>query len=126
MFFADMWGRAALERSYQYNFIPFKEIIRFIRYRKTLGFMSVFLNLGGNIVGFIPFGMILPIIAKKCRKFYIVTFLGFDLSLMIESIQLIFKVGSFDVDDIILNTLGGFVGYLLFLICNKFRRKYYG
>jgi len=44
----------------------------------------------------------------------------------VETIQLVWKVGSFDVDDLILNTLGGVIGYLLFWICNKIRRKIYG
>ena len=34
---------------------------------------------------------------------------------MIEIIQLYTKIGVFDVDDIILNTLGGFVGYLIYI-----------
>ena len=50
----------------------------------------------------------------------------FEFSLCVETIQLVWKVGSFDVDDLILNTLGGVIGYLLFWICNKIRRKIYG
>jgi glycopeptide antibiotics resistance protein len=38
---------------------------------------------------------------------------SFSLSLLIEVIQMIFRVGSFDVDDILLNTLGGFLGFML-------------
>ena len=38
--------------------------------------------------------------------------LSFLLTLSIETIQLVFKVGSFDVDDMFLNTLGGIAGYL--------------
>ncbi|MFR0987140.1 MAG: VanZ family protein [Frisingicoccus sp.] len=48
-----------------------------------------------------------PIVSRKNRKFFRVLGLTFLLSLFIECIQLIFKVGSFDVDDLILNTLGG-------------------
>ena len=39
-------------------------------------------------------------------------------SLLVESIQLVSKLGSFDVDDIMLNTLGGILGYVLFRCCN--------
>ena len=44
------------------------------------------------------------------------------LSLLVEVFQFISKVGSFDVDDIILNTIGGIVGYILFIVCNTIRR----
>ena len=41
---------------------------------------------------------------------------GFLLSLTVEVIQLISKVGCFDVDDLILNTLGAVLGYVFFVI----------
>lgn len=126
MFLSEGYGRTITDRSYSYNFIPFKELKRFITYREKLGTVVVVTNIFGNIIGFIPFGLILPIISKKRRKLAIISLLTLELSLMIEITQLIFKVGSFDVDDLILNTLGGFIGYLVFLIFNKIRRKYYG
>ena len=45
---------------------------------------------------------------------------------MIEVTQLLTRVGSFDVDDIILNTLGGVLGNGIFSACNHLRRKYFG
>ena len=48
------------------------------------------------------------------------------MSLFIESVQLLTRVGSFDVDDLILNTLGGILGYVLFYILNKIRRMFDG
>ena len=47
-------------------------------------------------------------------------------ALYAETVQLITRVGSFDVDDLILNTLGAFLGCLLFMVCNKIRRRYHG
>ena len=81
-------------------------------HRKTLGFWSVALNLVGNVVAFIPFGMFLPWLYGKCRRFALTTMFSFEFSLLVETIQLVFKVGSFDVDDILLNTLGGMLGFL--------------
>ena len=37
--------------------------------------------------------------------------------------QLITKVGCFDVDDILLNTIGGVLGYIVFVVCNLLRRR---
>lgn len=121
LFFAESMGRTFSERQYHYNLLPFKEITRFWKYRQTLGFVSVALNLAGNVVAFIPFGTFLPGIFVRCRRFFLTTLLSFEFSLCVEVIQLIWKVGSFDVDDILLNTLGGMIGYMIFLIYYKIR-----
>ncbi|MBP3351958.1 MAG: VanZ family protein, partial [Lachnospiraceae bacterium] len=42
----------------------------------------------------------------------------------IELSQLFMKVGCFDVDDLLLNTIGGILGFITFLICNVIRRNY--
>ena len=82
---------------------------------------AVFLNLGGNVIGFIPFGFILPIISRRGRRWYNTFMLAFGLSLGIETTQLIFKVGSFDVDDLLLNTIGGILGYIAYRLVQRFR-----
>lgn len=120
--------RTYSERSYHYNLMPLKEIKRFIIYRKALGAKAVCFNLLGNIVAFIPYGMLLPLLAHNQRKFYRVVLLSFDFSLLVELVQLVSKVGSFDVDDLILNTIGGAIGYVGFLLanhirCHKFEQK---
>jgi len=48
--------------------------------------------------------------------------LSFLLTLSIETIQLVFKVGSFDVDDMFLNTLGGIAGYICVCMAKGVRR----
>nr|WP_294660435.1 VanZ family protein [uncultured Blautia sp.] len=127
LFFSEEYGRvAAEERIYRYNLIPFVEIRRFWIYREQLGVFAVITNLLGNVIGFIPYGFILPVIARKCRSGFFIILSGFGLSLLVETIQLITKVGCFDVDDLILNTLGAALGYLAFAVCNYLRRNHYG
>lgn len=116
LFFAESLGRNYSERAYHYNLMPFKEIRRFWTYRQTLGFWSVSLNLVGNVAAFIPFGIFLPRLFQRCGSFLLTTLLSFELSLCVEMLQLAWKVGSFDVDDILLNTLGGISGYLIYRI----------
>lgn len=125
LFFAESTGRTFQGRDYNYNLVLFREIRRFIVYHRELGLMTVLLNLGGNIVAFIPFGVILPVLHRKFRSFFFMTFMTLEFSLLVEIIQLIFKVGSFDVDDLLLNTIGGMSGYLIFAIMNKIRRNRY-
>ncbi len=123
LFFAETMGRTVTEREYHYNLMPLKEIKRFWTYRHSLGFWSVCLNLFGNVAAFLPFGMFLPRLCPKCRKFLLTMLFSFELSLCVELIQLVGKVGSFDVDDILLNTLGGAFGYLCYSISKKLFSK---
>ena len=127
LFFSESYGRVAdAERIYRYNLKPFVEIRRFWVYRRQLGTFALFTNIFGNVIGFIPYGFILPVITNRMRSGFLIIFSGFSISLTVELIQLVTKVGCFDVDDLILNTLGSAVGYGCFLICNHIRRKYYG
>ncbi|MBU5479918.1 VanZ family protein [Blautia sp. MSJ-19] len=127
LFFSEEYGRVAVEeRMYRYNLIPLVEIRRFWIYRKQLGLMAVATNLFGNVIGFIPYGFILPVIVRRCRNGFFIILSGFALSLLVETVQLVTKVGCFDVDDMILNTLGAALGYGLFAVCNYLRRKHYG
>lgn len=124
LFFAESTGRTFEGRTYHYNLELFKEIRRFIVYRHTLGTKAVMLNLLGNIAAFVPFGFFLPVLYPKCRSFFYTVFFSFECSLIVETIQLVSKVGSFDVDDMLLNTIGGAVGCFLFYWVNRIRRNY--
>lgn len=106
-----------------YNVVPFAEIRRYLKYRNVLGRKLVLLNLGGNILGFVPFGILLPIMEPGFRRFLSVAGRCFGLSLMIELTQLITQVGCFDVDDIFMNTLGGCLGYAAWALIGYLRRK---
>ncbi len=125
LFLSEAYGRQDFaRRDYQYNLVLFREIKRFWIYREQLGKIS-FLNLVGNVVGFIPFGFILPILGRKRLSGIKVTVLGFLFSLWVECMQLISKVGSFDVDDLLLNTAGVILGCVAFHISNGIRRRLY-
>ena len=106
-----------------YNLVPFKTIKMYITFADYFQFKIWFTNLFGNILAFMPFGFLLPIVFKKLRNFWIVTIMSFLFSLFVETMQRTFYVGGFDVDDILLNTIGGFFGYLIFkliyMIFNK-------
>ena len=122
MFFAESLGRTGNEEAhYAYNLELFKEIRRFIVYREQLGWKAVILNLGGNVAGFMPFGFILPVVSRRGRRWYNAFLLGFFLSLCIEATQLAFKVGSFDVDDLLLNTIGGILGFAGYKVVQRVR-----
>lgn len=120
---SDWYGRSGEMQEYHYNLVLFKEIKRFWIYRAQLGMRSVVYNLLGNVVVFVPFGFFMPM-ASKYRSFLVTAFYGFGISFCVEAFQLITRVGSFDVDDLFLNTIGGILGYILFVICNTVRRRH--
>ena len=86
--------------------------------------MALFLiNIVGNMVAFMPFGFFLPIISRRSRKWYNTVSFGLIFSLILETLQLIFKVGSFDVDDMLLNTVGAGLGFLVYRTVQRTRVK---
>ena len=120
LFFAENYGRVTGLENYRYNLVPFREIERFWKYRGELGIHS-FYNLAGNILGFVPAGFFIPMLWKNKRGFFFTICVTFQMSLLVEILQLIFRVGSFDVDDLLLNTFGGMLGYLLLILLIKWR-----
>ena len=108
---------------YHYNLVLFREIKRFWNYREEVGLFAMFTNLFGNVIIFIPFGFFMPM-ASKYRSIFSAVFYSFGLSLCVETFQLITKVGSFDVDDLLLNTVGGLVGYIIFVMGEALRRRH--
>lgn len=123
LFLAEWYGRTGVSEEYRYNLELFKEIKRFITYREQLGIFTVFTNLAGNIIIFVPYGFFISM-ASRSRGFFKTLFFSMGLSLCVEVTQLFTRVGSFDVDDILLNTVGGVIGYMIFLICNGLRRRH--
>lgn len=90
------------------NFIPFKEMFRY-----ELFSPKFIRNVMGNVLLFIPFGFFNSYILKSRRLWYPVT-LTLVVSTTIEIVQ--YYIGRvFDIDDIILNILGGFIGYLIYI-----------
>ncbi|MBO5598369.1 MAG: VanZ family protein [Oribacterium sp.] len=127
MFFSEMEQRGVgAKTEYTYNLTPFVEISRYLFSGKQIGLRGVLLNLYGNILGFMPFGFILGVISSRCREhWYNAVICTYLLSFGIEMIQLVLRAGSCDVDDIILNTLGGTLGYAVFCFVQHIRKVNY-
>ena len=79
------------------------------------------LNVVGNVAAFMPCGFFLPIVSRRSKKWYNTVIISGGFSLCVELVQLVSKVGSFDVDDIILNTAGGILGYITYRIVQRIR-----
>jgi len=101
------------------SLIPFRTLLQ---YAKTLfsggdsaEVKHAFINIFGNLLLFVPFGILLPIIFEKLRRCAWRFILCFAAAIVfIEAIQLFTLRGACDIDDLILNTIGAFCGFLLF------------
>ena len=120
LIFSDWYGRTGEMREYHYNLVLFQEINRFWYHRDRLGWIA-YANLFGNVLIFVPFGFFMPM-ASRYRSLFLTLFYSFGLSFLVEAFQFVSRVWSFDVDDLLLNTIGGVLGYIIFVICNTIRR----
>ncbi len=82
-----------------------------------------FLNFLGNILIFVPIGLLPPLLWKRCRRFWKMALLGCGLSVLIEVTQLLLPRGT-DIDDVWLNTTGAVTGYLLYLLVKKIAPRF--
>ncbi|MFD5254280.1 VanZ family protein [Streptomyces bobili] len=71
-------------------------------------------QIGGNLLLGVPFGVLVPVVAPRARGLVRVLLLTASVMLLVEFAQGALVTGrAFDVDDVILNTAGALVGYLL-------------
>ena len=90
------------------NLVPFKEMFRY-----SFGSPKFVKNVVGNILMFLPFGFFVSYYLKANKVGYPLV-LTLIVSLTIELVQL--KIGRvFDIDDVILNVIGGFCGFLIYV-----------
>ncbi|MFC4355655.1 VanZ family protein [Chryseomicrobium palamuruense] len=74
----------------------------------------------GNLLAFIPFGILVPKLFEHHFKTYIkFTALFVSLILCMEIVQLVTYLGSFDIEDIIINTIGATIGFCAYKISER-------
>lgn len=85
---------------------------------------SYWYNFFGNVVWFMPFGMMVPYLFRMKGAFFITLFWGLLFSISIETLQFYLETGVSHIDDVIFNGAGVVLGYLLYDIL-KFGHRYY-
>ena len=119
-FYFDIYAGIDLSRV---NLIPFKTISSqlFGANPSVDDWNSVsLLNLMTNVFLFAPIGLFFPLLWTKWNSIKNVFFVGLMTTSLVEVIQL-FIGRSVDIDDIILNTIGVFIGYGFFICASKFK-----
>ena len=104
------------------NIVPFQTVKDFINSGGE-NFLWAFSNILGNIAIFMPLGYLLPLLFLKINNIYKVLSISLCLSITFEILQYTLYLGSADIDDIILNTLGGIIGYGVYILIKKFINK---
>lgn len=105
------------------NFVPFETIKLFIR-SWTHGYLGkglIVSNICGNILMFLPMVILMWCIFKSLRKPWLVVIINFFIIVAVEGLQYILAIGSCDIDDLILNMIGVFIGY--FIVTRKSFQK---
>ncbi|RDU35864.1 VanZ family protein [Neobacillus piezotolerans] len=103
-----------------FNLIPLHTILRYFSSWEGFSLTDEFF---GNILAFLPFGFFMPLLFGKLATRARIAACSFLLSLCVETVQFSFRVGAFDVDDLILNTVGGMIGYGIFALSKKILSK---
>lgn len=98
---------------YQMNLVPFKTISGYIKayYDGSMSKIIPLRNLVGNLIMFFPWGIYLPLLFEKTgrwRKYVVITV---AILLGVELVQFFGRLGSFDVDDLVLNLTGAMLGF---------------
>ena len=102
---------------FRINRIPFVNLFDYPSTRDIL------INVIGNTTMFLPLGIVWPIVFKELDTHKKVIAAGIGCSLLIEILQLPFFVRVSDVDDLILNSLGYIMGYGIYLLVKKSKKK---
>lgn len=131
LFFAPFLGRTGDEVFYlnglplygEFNLIPFKVIRLFVVHHDKVPFHMFFLNIFGNILCFMPFGFLLKAATGHRIPLWGCILAAAGASAVFEFLQYIFAVGAGDIDDVMLNTAGAALGFLVYYVLLHFIRR---
>ena len=87
-------------------------------------FNTWFNNLFGNIILFIPLGFSTPYFSIRIGYIKRSVLFILIVTVIIEALQMLLHAGSFDIDDIILNSLGGLIGFVIYKACLALLKKF--
>ncbi|MFC5450496.1 VanZ family protein [Paenibacillus aestuarii] len=96
---------------FMYNLIPLKTLGIYIFHIHTFSWRTWVINIFGNIGVFMPYGWLLPCLFCGAGRYWrFALYFGCPLVLL-EMLQMLLRVGSMDIDDVILNGLGASISY---------------
>ena len=103
----------------RYNLYPFKTIMEFLLNANKYNFQVIFINLIANIITFIPLGFFISLLFRRYLKLINTVLSCVFIIICIEIGQFVLNVGVLDVDDVILNTVGCVLGFMIYKAVRK-------
>ncbi|MEO7015897.1 MAG: VanZ family protein [Leifsonia sp.] len=97
------------------NLIPFATISHYLFSDSAAVKRFAIDNVIGNVVAFVPLGALLPLLRRRIGIWTNLLIVA-CASVAVEIVQGVFGLGASDIDDVILNTLGGLIGILFFTL----------
>lgn len=129
-------GGAGVERyleqlRWNWNLVPFRTVRAYAATLAGAGNPHLvgfaFVNLAGNVVMFVPLGVFLPFFWPKLRQFRRFLLAAALTVAAVEVTQLFTLLGSADIDDLILNLVGGAIGFAIYkgseLLYRRFEKR---
>ncbi|AIQ46843.1 hypothetical protein R70723_13890 [Paenibacillus sp. FSL R7-0273] len=101
------------EGALQYNLEPLRTVKLYFDLDNGVSFTGRLINLAGNVIVFIPFGVFIPLVQARLRNVFTLTLWAVPSILLLETLQMLLRVGSFDVDDLLLNLMGVWAGLFI-------------
>lgn len=102
------------------NLIPFASILQLIEETNSA---TAFRNIAGNIILFIPLGFLFPILFARARTLGPLIWRAAVISAVIEVAQVFTKARSIDIDDVLLNTIGAAIGWVIYSIVARIAER---
>lgn len=97
----------------QYNLVPLKTVQLYLNMQNGVPLVNRLINLLGNVVVFIPFGILLPLVSRRLNNGIRLTVYMACCILLLELMQMLLHAGSLDVDDLLLNLIGVWIGIVI-------------
>ena len=104
------------------NLVPFASISDYVFSTSAAVKRLAVVNVMGNIVAFIPLGAFLPVVRHGAGIWTNLLVVA-CASIAVEILQGVFGLGASDIDDVMLNTLGGLIGILFFALLLRLLRR---
>ncbi len=100
----------------RFSFVPFASIMQLVQQTDRATALK---NIAGNIVMFVPLGLLLPLLFRRLRSTGALAWRVALISIAIEVLQLPTRVRATDVDDVFLNVAGALIGYSVFRLLQR-------
>lgn len=104
------------EGPFRYNLKLFRTIKLYFDLENGVSLTGRLINLLGNVIVFAPFGFLLPLLKRNLNAVIRLLMVSAAGILLLETLQMLLRAGSFDIDDLLLNLAGVLCGYIMLRI----------